>query len=75
MDSAVTNEGLARGSDASALRDGLTAGIKKFQLGQEQLELTAATLIALNAKSSLERWIRGEDVFTEGRINKTKRSV
>ena len=58
-----------------ALRDGLTAGIKKFQLGQEQLELTAATLIALNAKSSLERWIRGEDVFTEGRINKTKRSV
>ena len=58
-----------------ALRDGLTAGIKKFQLGQEQLELTAATLIALKTKSSLEHWIRGADVFAEGRINKTKGSV
>ena len=58
-----------------ALRDGLTAGVKKFKLGQEQLELTAATLIALNTKSSLERWIRGEDVFIEGKINKTKGSM
>ena len=52
-----------------ALREGLTAGIKKWDLGQEKLELTAATRIALQEKNALENWIAGKDIFANGRIN------
>jgi len=52
-----------------ALREGLTTGMNKWNLGQEKLELTAATLIALQEKNALEKWIAGKDVFANGRIN------
>ena len=52
-----------------ALREGLTTGMKKWNLGQEKLELTTATLIALQDKNALETWIAGTDVFANGRLN------
>ena len=51
-----------------ALREGLTAGMKKWDLGQEKLELTAATRIALQEQDALENWIAGKDIFANGRI-------
>ncbi len=51
-----------------ALREGLTTGMKKWDLGQEKLELTAATRIALQEKDALENWIAGKDIFANGRI-------
>ena len=51
-----------------ALREGLTTGMKKWDLGQEKLELTAATRIALQEKNALENWIAGKDIFANGRI-------
>ena len=50
------------------LREGLTTGMKKWDLGQEKLELTAATRIALHEKDALENWIAGKDIFANGRI-------
>ena len=50
------------------LREGLTTGMKKWDLGQEKLELTAATRIALQEKDALENWIAGKDIFANGRI-------
>ena len=50
------------------LREGLTTGMKKWDLGQEKLELTAATRIALEEKDALENWIAGKDIFANGRI-------
>ena len=50
------------------LREGLTTGMKKWDLGQEKLELTAATRIALQEKNALENWISGKDNFANGRI-------
>jgi Fe-S-cluster containining protein len=55
-----------------ALREGMMAGINKYKLGQEMLELTAATRIVLQNNSALENWIRGEDIFSGGKLNKTK---
>jgi len=51
-----------------ALREGLTTGMKNWDLGQEKLELTAATRIALQEKNALENWIAGKDIFANGRI-------
>jgi Fe-S-cluster containining protein len=51
-----------------ALREGLTTGMKKWDLGQEKLELTAATRIALQEEDALEKWIAGKDIFANGRI-------
>ena len=50
------------------LREGLTTGMKKWDLGQEKLELTAATRIALQEKDALKNWIAGKDIFANGRI-------
>ena len=50
------------------LREGLTSGMRKWDLGQEKLELTAATRIALQEKDALENWIAGKDIFANGRI-------
>ena len=50
------------------LREGLTTGMKKWDLGQEKLELTAATRIVLQEKDALENWIAGKDIFANGRI-------
>jgi len=50
------------------LREGLTTGMKKWDLGQEKLKLTAASRIALHEKDALENWIAGKDIFANGRI-------
>ena len=42
--------------------------MEKWDLGQEKLELTAATRIALQEKDALENWIAGKDIFANGRI-------
>ena len=49
-----------------ALREGLTTGMEKWNLGQEKLELTAATRIALQEKNALENWIAGKDILRMG---------
>jgi hypothetical protein len=42
--------------------------MKKWDLGQEKLKLTAASRIALHEKDALENWIAGKDIFANGRI-------
>jgi hypothetical protein len=48
--------------------DGLPAGLVESRLDGALLELTSALRIALETPSAEERWLAGEAVFKEARL-------